>query len=123
MIVRTFQPRFAPLVENGTKKHTVRLTPKRMPKVGQAISLRKWSGLPYRSKQVILRESVITKIERIRITFRNGKNVIFINDKALDRYDADRFARNDGFECIGEMFKWFGDVHGLPFAGIVIHWK
>lgn len=42
--VRMFKPQFAPMVENGTKLQTVRPRPKRMPKEGDAISLRCWTG-------------------------------------------------------------------------------
>lgn len=48
--VRMFKPHFALLVESGAKAQTVRPTPKRMPKPGDRISLRCWSGAPYRSK-------------------------------------------------------------------------
>lgn len=55
--VRMFKPQFAPLVESGKKLQTVRPTPKRMPKPGDKISLREWTGLPYRSNAVITESS------------------------------------------------------------------
>lgn len=65
--VRMFKEQFAPLVKSGTKRQTVRPTPAVMPREGDTISLRKWSGKPYRSKQIKLREGKITKVERITI--------------------------------------------------------
>ena len=44
MIVKLFKPQFSPLVESGLKLQTVRPTPKRMPKPGDRISLREWTG-------------------------------------------------------------------------------
>jgi len=118
MIVRLFMPQFAPLVESGAKPHTVRPRPKRMPKVGEKISLRCWTGRPYRSKQRILRESVVTKVERIRMTAFD----IFIDGAKLSDPQLDTFACADGFPHHDAMLDWFEEQHGLPFEGIVIHW-
>jgi hypothetical protein len=117
--VRMFMPQFAPLVESGVKPHTVRKTPKRMPQPGDLISLRTWTGKPYRSKQRVLRESVITKVEPV--TFLRLHRVAF-GDGILNCEDELAFAKADGFESPAAMFKWFEDTHGLPFSGIVIHW-
>jgi len=124
MIVRTFKPRFAPLVEQGEKNQTVRPKPKRkqdMPRVGQVISLRTWTGRPYFSKQRILRESVITEVVPIRI----AKNGVSINRKRLTTEQVIEFARRDGFGDVGwlNMVEWFSETHGLPFSGILIRWK
>jgi len=40
MIVRLFKPQFAPKVASGEKRQTVRPTPKRIPYLGDRISLR-----------------------------------------------------------------------------------
>jgi hypothetical protein len=51
MKVLMFQPRFAPLVEAGTKTQTIRPVRRRPIVVGDELSLRAWTGLPYRSPQ------------------------------------------------------------------------
>jgi hypothetical protein len=123
MIVRMFKPRFAPLVEAGTKLQTVRPRPKRlrdMPKEGDAISLRTWTGLPYRSKQRNLRESLVASVELVLIT-REG-----VTTGGPDRRiepQCDEFARADGFESWAELIAWFEEQHGLPFLGILIKWQ
>ena len=119
--VRLFQPRFARLVEAGTKLHTVRATPKRMPKVGDRISLREWTGKPYRSKQRVLLESTITKLQKIEIVENGWTWLDDVRMKTLR--DCNDFAHADGFVGYSEMLAWFRDTHGLPFAGIVIHWQ
>jgi hypothetical protein len=118
-----FKPRFAALVEAGVKCQTVRPTPKRTPKPGDRISLRVWTGLPYRSPQRVLREAEVTEV--IDIT---------INDEGVFLYevgrggsggapDRDSFAQDDGFANWSDLRAWFEEAHGLPFSGILIRWK
>lgn len=119
-IVKMFMRQFAPLVESGAKMHTVRPTPKRMPKVGQRISLREWAGKPYRSKQRVLRESVITEVQTI---WFNGVSIC-LDGGCLSMPLVEAFARADGFDNSRAMADWFVANHGsLPFEGILIGWK
>jgi hypothetical protein len=114
--VRMFKPQFAPLVESGVKCQTVRPTPKRMPKPGDLISLRTWTGKPYRSKQRILRESVISEVKQCTV---RASSVI------VDGIEQppETFATADGFASFYEMADWFFQEHGLPFDGVVIKWN
>lgn len=118
--VRMVQPRFVDDVRDGSKLCTIRKTPKRMPRVGDLISLRAWSGKPYRSKQIILKESVITAVSPISVSGMVG---IRIGDEDIPEEDEDDFARHDGFKDFEDMRKWFYYTHGLPFKGILIQWK
>ena len=114
-----FKPQFAGLVECGEKLQTVRPVPKRMPKPGDKISLRTWTEKPYRSKQRVLMDSTITKVESVK--FMRLHRVQFA-DGILSCEDEWAFAKADGFESPAAMFEWFEANHGLPFEGIVIHW-
>lgn len=118
--VRMFQPRFAPLVATWQKLHTIRQRPKIMPKVGDLISLRQWAGAPYRSKQLILAESTITRVSRciIQATWAHVEHTGFCRGPGY----KDRFAREDGFADWPDMVDWFTTHHGLPFDGILIEW-
>lgn len=116
--VRMVQPRFVDDVRDGRKLRTIRKTPKRMPRVGDMISLRAWSGKPYRSKQIILKESVITNVQTVLILQVLGA---FVGDTVIA--DEDAFARLDGFKDFSEMLWWFTSNHELPFKGILIQWK
>ncbi len=122
--VRLFKPQFAPLVERGEKLQTVRPTPKRMPKTGDRISLRCWTGKPYRSKQRVLKYATISKVQTI---WFNGVTILLDDPRAekglLSREVEEAFARADGFENLTEMSSWFESNHGLPFTGIVIYWQ
>lgn len=125
-VVKMFQPRFIPLVEAGTKRQTVRPEPKGLrdqdwPEVGDLFSGRQWIGEPYRSKQRKLAEGLIYRVEVIRITFRNGGPVIKLGARFLERAEAERFARADGFCDLDDLIRWFGDR--IPFKGLAIFWR
>ena len=115
LCVRLFKPRFAPLVASGLKLQTVRPTPKRMPHIGDPISLRQWSGLPYRSKQINLASSTITRLARCSI----DSSGITLDGSPTD---PNAFALADGFPSFPDLLDWFRLTHGLPFIGILIQW-
>jgi len=117
--VRMFKQRFAPFVMAGTKLQTVRPTPKRMPRPGDLISLRSWTGRPYHSPQRVLREGVISDVTPITI----DASGIRIGAGYLDDDRQTAFARFDGFGDWTEMRDWFDAEHGLPFEGVVIFWS
>jgi hypothetical protein len=80
---------------------------------GDVLSLRRWTGKPYRSKQEILRESVCSALTPIQIN-RWGIPCVA---------DDDKLARRDGFIGWREMREWFERTHGLPFHGWIIEWS
>lgn len=98
-----------------------------MPRPGDTISLRTWTGKPYRSKQRVIRESVIIGIARVHINELGVSFVAPIQPNAptaiLFNGYYEEFARADGFKDFAEMRDWFLAEHGLPFTGIVIFWK
>jgi len=116
MRVRLFKPQFAPMVLNGTKRQTIRPTPKRLPQPGDLESWRQWTGLPYRSKQ---RELVQVRIKEVqRIVIRDGGMVLA--DKFLSVPEIVKIATADGFLGWPDFLGWFNFTHGLPFTGILI---
>ena len=125
MIIRMFKPQFAPLVANGTKRQTIRPTPKRMPKVGERESWRKWSGLPYRTPTVELAQVTIKSVERICISETPNFYEVWLLDRPfngalMQREEWDRLAKDDGFDSMFALNEWFRATHGLPFEGILI---
>ncbi len=114
--VMLFKPQFAPLVECGLKCQTVRPVPKRMPHPGDRISLREWTGKPYRSKQRVLREATITSVGRCRVRASS----VTVEGVAQA---PEEFARADGFPSFYALADWFHHVHGLPFDGLLICWE
>jgi len=112
-----FKPQFAPLVLNGSKRQTIRPTPKRMPKVGDKESWRKWSALPYRSPQVELAKVELKSVSQIKIV---GYGMFILNGEDCTWNKAQEIARLDGFGSLHDMMTWFLKTHGLPFEGILI---
>lgn len=119
--VRLFQPRFAALVATGDKTQTIRPVPKRMPKPGDIIDCREWTGKPYRSKQKKLGEF---KIRSVEVVGFDTNYYGIVNEHATSYKPLlHQFARADGFRDWPEMLEWFEREHGLPFRGILIRWE
>lgn len=123
MRVLLFKPRFASLVESGAKRQTVRADGKRNPKPGDVLSLRTWTGLPYRSKQRVLRPEVkCLAVQEVLIN--GGMGLMSIRDVILKRAEAEAFAAADGFTNATEMFHWFLKEYGRgPLIGLLISWE
>ena len=117
MRVILFQPRFAEMVKAGTKTQTIRC--KARCKVGDKLSLRMWTGKPYRSKQETLKEVVCTGVYIVSVELFGYQ----VNGGEYDSVSPDEFAQADGFKDFGEMALWFGITHGLPFSGELITWR
>jgi hypothetical protein len=122
-----FKPRFARLVEAGTKRQTIRPLPKRMPKVGDPESWREWTGAPYRSPTREVARVELTGVSLINLGFGPGgfNSGAFEVKVQISKYymlpkTLLEFAVADGFENISAMFQWFEAQHGLPFTGILI---
>lgn len=113
-----FQPRFAELVKAGTKVQTIRPVRKRRIPEGDILSLRRWSGAPYRSKQIVLREARLLAVLPVRMAL----SWIEFNTMRLKLSEEHTFAMADGFSGIQEMLSWFDVNHGLPFTGELIVW-
>lgn len=115
--VRMFKPQFAQMVRDSIKLQTVRPIPKRMPVPGDIIDCREWSGKPYRSPQVRLKESEIVRVDLVTI------DPCGLTDHGIWE-SGDDFARLDGFANFDELVNWFIRHHRiLPFKGIVTVWK
>lgn len=121
MRVLMFQPFFATLVEYGTKNQTIRAQARC--KVGDTLSLRRWKGKDYRSKQEILKTARCTAIAPIQIGTGPAGDEIMLEGIVCDTDVRAELARADGFSCASAMIQWFRTTHGLPFTGYVIRWK
>lgn len=125
MRVRMFKPRFARLVEAGTKRQTIRPLPKRMPKVGDPESWREWTGAPYRSPTREVARVELTGVSLINLGFgpggfNSGAFELNVQISYMLPKTLIEFAQADGFSTITEMWAWFEAEHGLPFTGILI---
>lgn len=124
--VKMFQAQFAPLVEAGTKRQTVRPIPDLRPKVGDTIDCREWTGTPYRSPQRRLVSGEITAVEDCQISEAGvmiGKFSQSYEIMEQPGGNRERFAQADGFKSFEDLRDWFQREHGLPFEGILIKWR
>lgn len=115
-----FQPQFEAMILAGRKPHTVRPVRRRPLKVGQQLSLRVWTGKPYRSKQ---REFAKAKVIRCESFILGLFDNMIINHVWFTRLAQDQFAWADGFKDADDMRIWFGKTHSLPFVGTVIYFQ
>jgi len=119
---------FKKKILSGDKKHTLRQNyafwKKRIDEInaGRAIlSVRQWSGLPYRSEQKEIKqfgqgevgyERVVVTKEAADISINTGKGYVFISDKRIRT-----LAKNDGVPI--DLFRKFFK-HGV-LDGIIVH--
>lgn len=109
-----FQERFAPLVGAGRKLQTIRKVARC--RKGDLLSLRCWSGKPYRSRQRILAEATCSAVVPVEI----HQCDCTVDGKS---YPPQHLALEDGFASWKEMRDWFEKTHGLPFRGELIQWN
>lgn len=98
----------------GEKYHTIRKGNRW--KVGDKFSPRVWSGMPYRSKQIIIADDI--EVKQV-YDFEIKNNAIYINGKTSSLQNID-LALNDGLEY-RDMLSWFKFPN--PFKGQIICWS
>lgn len=116
-----FQKQFAPLVESGEKRQTIRAMRKRPFKEDDTLYL--YTGLRTRHTKKIGEYNV----DLLREVKFDRKTFAWL----LPRGDwwslgagvmADKIAEMDGFEDYQSLCDWFEKAHGLPFHGQLIRW-
>lgn len=121
MTVLLFHKRFGPLIKAGTKTQTIRPKRKRPIQVGEALSLREWEGVAYRSRMVELLKTVCIGVFAVRV----GQSRVEIGRGGIfAAVSLDDFARSDAFRDWLDMRQWYLSAagYGLPFEGELIQW-
>ena len=121
-----FQKRFAPLVESGQKRQTIRAH-RRDGRPNATIGGRLYLYTGMRTKGCRkLGEAICTRVRSIEI-FKGTLGIFYIQTKgqllSASGKEANRLARADGFNHASEMCRWIEETHGLPFHGVVIGWS
>lgn len=117
MPVLNFKKQFAPMVESGLKRQTIRARRKdgRNPQPGQTLYL--YTGMRTtgcrKLKEVICKSCETIVIEEVNIIV--GRNLLSVDEKYV-------MAKKDGFEYIDDFRNFFLKTHGLPFYGFLIKW-
>lgn len=121
MRVILFQDRFVELIRNGAKPHTIRKSARCKP--GDRLSLRRWTGKPYRSKQEIILEAVCVSIRPISMGHGIDAKGISIDSEECHAGRRQILAKQDGFKNDREMLMWFAGMQGLPFQEVLTEWR
>lgn len=111
----SFQRRFVPAIENGTKRQTIRAERKRPIHVGDKLYL--YSGMRTKQCRKIM-DTVCISAEYVHI---DCNEVRYVNGDLI--VDLDGFAKQDGFYNFNCLVTWFMKNHELPFYGQVIKWS
>jgi hypothetical protein len=111
-----FQKQFAPKVESGEKRQTIRAERKNPIKRNDHLYL--YTGMRTKSCRK-LRDATCVNVEPVEI-LENG--VMTLSGIVLNRKMKDVIAIKDGFENWNEMWLWFKNTHGFPFKGQLITW-
>lgn len=114
MPILSFQKRFVPAIENGTKRQTIRPHRKRPIHVLDKLYL--YSGMRTKQCRKIM-EAVCISADYVHIHYNE---VWYAFGDVVG--DLDLFAQQDGFENFACMVTWFMKNHKLPFYGQVIKW-
>jgi len=61
-----------------------------------------------------------TNVQRIQIS---SDRTLHIGAARVPYIAADDFAKADGLRDFAELAVWISDNYGLPFDGVVIHWR
>ena len=110
-----FKAEFALLVENGSKRQTIRKKRKRPTQVGDILYL--YTGM--RTKRCrSLGKAICLAADSISI----GRDQIILAGRELELTEAISLYRDDGFSCLAEFLGFFEELYGLPFEGILLKW-
>lgn len=113
MPLYNFQQRFAPDVQHGRKRQTIRRRRSRPTKQGETLYL--YSGLRTAAAHK-LGEARCVAVSPVLIS----DGAVSVDGEALPREFLDEFARADGFAGADEFFEFFRKTYGLsPFKVIL----
>jgi hypothetical protein len=120
MVAYNFKPQFASLVVAGTKLQTIRAERRsRHARPGEAVQL--YTGMRTKGCQKLLTpDPICQSVEPLLIHYELG---IKMDDRWLTRDECTQIAIADGFDDWAECFRFFKNVHGLPFKGVLIKWE
>jgi hypothetical protein len=118
-----FLRQFAPDVESGKKRQTIRATRAdgRVPRIGDKVKL--YTGLRTGHTRLLL-ESTVEECFQVQITLTRPRGIV-ANGVKLAPHEANAFAQRDGFPSSHEFYEYF-KKSGCPedfFEGFCIVWK
>lgn len=121
MVAYNFKSQFAPKVESGEKRQTIRANGKRRhARPGEALQL--YTGMRTRAcRKLIDPDPICTEAIPIRVSWTWSGILIWLAGDSV--VDTEAFARADGFGSAVEMRDFIYETHGMPFEGTCIKWE
>ena len=108
---------FKSFIRAGIKFHTIRRNAKDYFKDGENVSLRVWTGLPYRSKQLEFLTACI-RLEAIDIVCNSDMSLTC--SVVGGEVDPEELAKNDGLS-LQDFTDWFFPDGPGTFSGDILH--
>jgi hypothetical protein len=119
MVAYNFKSQFAPLVESGQKRQTIRVLGKRRPPMpGEPLQL--YTGMRTKQCRKLLDPDPLC-VSVMPIHINNGK--VTLDGRILNAERVFELAQSDGFSSIVDFLLFLKDTHGLPFQGVLIQWQ
>ena len=127
MVAYSFQSRFVPKIEDGTKRGTIRGERKRHARIGEPIQL--YQGMRTKYCRKIIPDPVCVSVMPIRLHIE-AHAVAIVNTQfalgiqaRLSPASFDLFAQDDGFDDMADMHAFWMKTHGVGvFRGVWIKW-
>lgn len=112
-----FQDRFAPAVEAGRKRTTIR---RPRPDIRRGKTLYLYTGQRTKACRK-LKEATCTDVLPLHI---DESGVFFVSGQGLTQHELARLAHSDtdGLLDVGAFVDFFKEHYGLPFDGVLISW-
>lgn len=115
-----FESRFVAPIQAGTKRQTIRVDSRVQP--GDTLSLRRWTGRPYRSPQHPIVPAVrVVSVQSLTIFVLDAGLGVFVAGEQV--HDVEAFARADGFNSEDDMAGRYRDRGIEHFNGVLIRWE
>jgi hypothetical protein len=119
MVAYNFKQQFVPLIEMGAKRQTIRSPRQRHTRPGEPIQL--YTGMRTKAcRKLLTPDPICISVEPLLMHNELG---VKLDDGWLTRDALTQLAIADGFSDWGECLRFFSDVHGLPFLGMLIKWQ
>lgn len=127
MVAYSFNRRFIPGIEGGTKRQTIRAEGKRRhARPGEPMQI--YFGMRTRHARKIIADPVCVGVDKVEIVVSGAApaNIagIVVNGVPLPRIAFNRFAITDGFASIADFGAYWFETHGEGrFHGVMIRWE
>ena len=121
MVAISFKKQFEDVVTFGDKRQTIRPIRKYPIKAGDTLQL--YVGMRTSNCRK-LKEVTCRSVCDIKVTRHHTYNhaEIWLSGRLLAEKERQELALTDGFDSVEELLKFFEEVYGLPFNGVLIKW-